>query len=170
MFLRSCLFNAIITVLLLVPALATAADAARPALLLWTPGEPLDISADSMHFESDVAHIVFENNVRLKQSGLDLRCHKLTLDSDGEGGLEGFVAEGALEIERAGLKIKAMRAEYNHAARRLILSGSPQVGRGADLLRGERISIDFASGAITVEKAQARVNIRQAGKSEKAHD
>ncbi len=132
---------------------------AAPTLMLWTPGEPLDISAGSMRFESESSRIVFETDVKLTQRGLDLHCSRLTLDSDAQGSLKGFIAEGALKIRRAGLEISAMRAEYDHAARRLVLSGSPEVKRAADLVRGERITIDFASGSVTIEKAQARVNV-----------
>jgi len=154
-----------------IPTLLQAEEpAAASGMLLWTPGEPLDISAESMRFEADSSRIVFETQVKLTQSGLNLSCHKLTLDSDKNGSLSGFIAEGALQIERAGLKITAMRAEYDHSSRRLTLSGSPAVERNADKVCGERIIIDFASGTVTVEKAQARVNLKNTENKDSANE
>jgi lipopolysaccharide export system protein LptA len=74
------------------------------------------------------------------------------------------VAEGNIKIfkvdEESGEKIKAFgdRVEFDNKARTVVLEGNARLWRGADLVRGKKITYELDSGWIKADRVAGEVH------------
>lgn len=131
--------------------------AALLAAALLTPATaPLDIRADRLELDRKAGTARFTGGVEVAQGRLTLRCGALVATyTDGE--VATLVAEGGVEVRGEDWVARAAEARYDRREGRLVLTGEPRIERGADVLRGERVSIWPDDERLVVEQARGRV-------------
>jgi lipopolysaccharide transport protein LptA len=123
---------------------------------------PLEIEAARMEFDRKGGVARFEGEVRARQADLELRCARLTATYSKAGEVLTLQIEGGLTVTfdpQAGLTARAERATLDRTTGEMALSGSPEVVRGKDRLRGERIVLFTATGRVVVEGARGVVHL-----------
>ena len=127
---------------------------------------PLDIKADRMELDQPRGTVVFEGAVRAAQPGFVLRCVRLRARIGEDGALSSLVAEGPLEVTVGEYVARAGRATYDPETGVLELTGEPEVLRGVDRLRGERVRVWPDAGRVVVEQARGTVSAPALGRFE----
>jgi lipopolysaccharide export system protein LptA len=123
---------------------------------------PIEVEAARMEFDRKAGVARFEGEVRVRQADLELRCARLTATYSKAGEVRFLEIEGGLMVTldaQAGLTARAARATLDRETGELKLSGEPEVVRGKDRLRGERITLFTETGRIVVEGARGVVHL-----------
>ncbi|MEM9626400.1 MAG: lipopolysaccharide transport periplasmic protein LptA [Pseudomonadota bacterium] len=118
---------------------------------------PIEISADSLEVAQEEQVATFAGNVDAVQGDLVLSADKLEVHYEGKSGGVGIAAGsgGAIRrIDAEGRVIIASPEEtaegdqgtYDVLARTVTLEGKVVLTRGANVIRGERLEMDLASG------------------------
>lgn len=141
--------------------IALALTAMCAATLLPTPagGEPvpLDIRAEQLDFDRKAGVARFVGDVQARQGDFELRCARLVATYAADGQIETVTIEGGLTLTADGLTARAEQATLDRRTGEMLLTGHPELARGADRLAGDRIRFWPESGRVVVEKARGRV-------------
>jgi lipopolysaccharide transport protein LptA len=135
-------------------------------------GPAADDSKQPVHFESKGLRALKEKgtaeliqDVVVTQGTLRLEADqaKIYYDDDVKDVVR-VVAEGNIKIfkvdEESGEKIKAFgdRVEFDNKARTVVLEGNARLWRGADLVRGKKITYELDSGWIKADRVAGEVH------------
>ncbi|SDU08968.1 lipopolysaccharide export system protein LptA [Verrucomicrobium sp. GAS474] len=137
-----------------------------PAVSQTAP-EETTVNADSCRFDMGQKQAVFTTNVSVTSKGFSLKTKELTVFfSKSPGGkVERMLARGDVDIVSDGRAAKAAQAEYIAEDDRLILTGSPQVTQGKDVITGTTITLYRGSNRMEVEGRSRLVIGQDFGKS-----
>ncbi len=142
---------------LALPAAAAADDPGGAAGA--SPLETVRIDAKTMRVVADEQRAIFRGAVTVRRGADRLTCQTLTVRYDTEGAVESFVAEGKVHMQRAERHLRAERAELDNRRNLLTLTGDPVMEEGPNVVHGEVIRYDLASGEVEVVQVRARVEI-----------
>ena len=120
---------------------------------------PLDIRADRLELDHKSNLAQFEGGVEARRGDLVLRCAKLSVHYDNEGGLRSLTADGSVELEADGLAARAGRANWDASTGAVVLTDGPSVRHGPHQLTGRRIRIWPDSGRIVVDDARGHIRL-----------
>ncbi len=122
-------------------------------LLAWAPGdtinagdagdfqlERLTITADTMYADRKKQVVRFEGNVVAEQKDFTMHAAKLLIYYKEEE-IKEIVAMGDVVIRQPGRVATSRKAVYNRIERSIVLTGSPKVEQGKDVVTGEKITI-----------------------------
>lgn len=135
-------------------------------------GPAADDSKQPVHFESKGLRALKEKgtaeliqDVVVTQGTLRLEADKAKIYYDDDvKDVVRVVAEGNIKIfkvdEESGEKIKAFgdRVEFDNKARIVVLEGNARLWRGADLVRGKKITYELDSGWIKADRVAGEVH------------
>jgi lipopolysaccharide export system protein LptA len=135
-------------------------------------GPAADDSKQPVHFESKGLRALKEKgtaeliqDVVVTQGTLRLEADKAKIYYDDDvKDVVRVVAEGNIKIfkvdEESGEKIKAFgdRVEFDNKARTVVLEGNARLWRGADLVRGKKITYELDSGWIKADRVAGEVH------------
>lgn len=140
--------------LLLVACLAGAAEV---PLSSWKTGsEPLQIDARSMDLKGQENVVVFQGEVAARQGELTLHADRVQVAADPKTReLRTVEATGNVRLRKGEIVASGDRAEYDAVKGVAVLTGSPKVWRGKDVVSGERITLHLAEDRSVVEGAKA---------------
>jgi lipopolysaccharide export system protein LptA len=119
--------------------------------------QPIEISADSLEVEQDKQVATFAGNVDAVQGDLVLSARALRVYYEGKGGTVGLAAGSSStisKIEASGDVLLSSPEEtaegdlgiYDVPAQLITLEGSVVLTRGDNVLHGERLELDLATG------------------------
>ena len=133
-------------------------------------GEETSVNADSCRFDMAQKQAVFTSNVVVVSKGFSLKARELTVffGKAPNGKVERMLARGDVDIVSDGRNAKATQAEYIAEDDRLILTGSPQVTQGKDLITGTTITLYRGSNRMEVEGRSRLVIGQDFGKGSSA--
>ncbi|MEO0499868.1 MAG: LptA/OstA family protein, partial [Pseudomonadota bacterium] len=95
-------------------------------------------------------------NVAVKQGNLDLDASRVRVFYDTVGGdvqVDRLDADGDVRIATPAENARSARAIYDVDSAQITMLGGVVLERGTDVLRGERLMIDLASGRSTFDAA-----------------
>lgn len=130
--------------------------AARFRVESFDSDAPIEIHADAAEIQAEGAtrKIVFQGSVSVRQDNVSIRSERLEADyADGGTEPSRLLARGAVHVVQAERSARCDRAEYLRADQSLSCRGHAELIQGCDVVRGERIVLDFAGGRARVEGA-----------------
>lgn len=139
---------------------------------LGQKGAASEDSKQPIHFESNGLRALKEKgtaelleNVVVTQGTLRLEADKAKIFYDDDiKDVVRVIAEGNVKIfkidEESGEKIKAYgdRVEFDNKARTVVLDGNARLWRGADLVRGKKISYELDTGWVKADRVAGEVH------------
>jgi len=115
--------------------------------------QELTVRSDSMTIEELKGEIRFEGNVILNYQEAVLSCDKLVLltEDPSPSGVKTGVAEGNVVITHLGDRAQADHARFDVASGEVVLTGSPQLTREANIINASKITYFMNSGIANFE-------------------
>lgn len=122
----------------------------------------IEITADSMEVEQERQVATFKGAVDAKQGELRLRADVLVVHyrdkDDGSGKTISLIeADGNVFVSSPDETAQGSRGTYDVAARTISLEGPVTLTRGENVVQGERLELDLASGVSRVVGGGGRV-------------
>ncbi len=116
---------------------------------------PIEITADSMEVEQERQVATFTGTVDATQGDLRLRADVLVVHyrdkDDGSGKTISLIeADGNVFVSSPDETAQGSRGTYDIGARTISLEGPVTLTRGANVVQGERLELDLASGVSRV--------------------
>ena len=129
--------------------------AAAPA---GAPDGPVDFRGDRLDARRDEGIVRLEGNVVVKHQDGVLEADRMVLHYGADGKtVERIVATGNVRYAEPNRRARATDAVYQPAVRRLVLTGSPRIWEGNDMLAGSRIELLRDPDRLIVDEARASV-------------
>jgi lipopolysaccharide export system protein LptA len=128
--------------------------------------QPIDITADRLDVDQNSQLATFSGNVRAVQADITLRTQTLKVYYDKVGKndpatstngaasrsvIRRLEASGGVVIQAPGENARGQRGTYDVVNRVAHLSGDVVLTRGQNVVRGDRLTIDFDSGQSRME-------------------
>ena len=139
--------------------------------------QPIEISADSLEVAQEEQVATFAGNVDAVQGDLVLSADSLMVHYEGRGDTVGLAADtgGTINrIEASGDVILSSPEEtaegdvgvYDVPARLITLNGNVVLTRGENVIRGEQLELDLATGKSRMIGTTASANADETGKTD----
>ncbi len=97
------------------------------------------ITSDKLVFDYDDGYALFDGNVVVKDVDLQLTCGKLKVRFEETGKVSWLEAETAVTIQQDDKRATADKVVHDVESGEFVLTGSPKVYRGTDMLQGDTI-------------------------------
>lgn len=141
--LSSQLLNFVFLILLFLPSLLFATEGSK---------QPINITSDSMEAETKANKVTFRGNVVARQKDMTITSNELTATYTDDGKeLREVVATGNVRITQQDKIAVADSALFLNTERKIVLTGSPKVWQGKDIVSGEKIIYFLDEDRTTVE-------------------
>jgi lipopolysaccharide export system protein LptA len=120
-----------------------------------------EVTASRLKVDHEKRRAEFEGNVKAVYGALTLRCDKMSLTYDEEGGVASLTASGKVVVTRGDTRATAKTATLETGTGLLILEGDPVLVRGDNRLEGKRIRVYLKSGQLDIEEARGTFHLNQ---------
>lgn len=107
---------------------------------LESDNEVTVVTSERLTYDAHKRYALFENNVVVTDPQLQLTSDKLTLRFDENGQARAIEAEGHVKIKQGDKDAVSGQAAYDVATGKIVLTESPRVMRGKDMLQGDTIT------------------------------
>ncbi|NWF93401.1 MAG: lipopolysaccharide transport periplasmic protein LptA [Syntrophaceae bacterium] len=115
-------------------------------------GEPIDITSDRVETYSRENLIIFKGNVVARQKDMVIYADSLeAVIFEGGKGVEKVIAGGNVKIQQGTRVAHCQRAVFYNIDQRVVLTGSPQVIEGENMVSGDEIVFHVAQNRIEVK-------------------
>lgn len=142
-------------------------------------GGPIDVRAERAQFIDREAKVIYSGSVVAKQGLSELRADTITIEFQrtepaGEGGVgsgigdaEKIIATGNVLYLTPAERARGNRAVYDYKTDTITMTGDVVVTRGEDVLTGQTLIIEVATGKSTMQGGRVRtvINPRSSGTS-----
>lgn len=114
---------------------------------------PVEVSADSLSVNQSNGTAKFTGNVVIGQGEMRLSAGEVTVvyGSGGQNRIASLKASGGVTLVNGPDAAEAQAAEYDVTAGVVVLTGDVVLTQGQNVLRGDRMRVDLASGAASVD-------------------
>ncbi|MFQ5957943.1 MAG: lipopolysaccharide transport periplasmic protein LptA [Alphaproteobacteria bacterium] len=120
---------------------------------------PIEISADSLEVQQDLRKAVFRGNVDAVQGELKLRADQLTVHyrsgEDGENSVSRIEADGNVFLSSPAEMAQGDWGVYDVDADMVELTGSVVLTRGENVIKGNHLTLNLATGRSRMESGAA---------------
>lgn len=121
--------------------LCAAGALAAPAVRTDRSNLPITVKSDELSADNRGKVAVFSGKVVARQGDVTIFADKLTVRyGDEKGSVERIEASGNVRIVQQNRTGSADHAVYENSAGRIILTGSPRVSQGGDMISGKSIT------------------------------
>lgn len=146
----------LIAALLTLAAAPAAAQAlGSSALKNHDSNAPIDIDAERIEVLDLERQAVFSGDVKVRQASMKLDAARMRVFYERAGGgnlsVQRLDADGGLRLESPSETATSRFGIYDVGKRTLTMIGGVVLNRGESVLRGERLTIDLASGRSTLD-------------------
>jgi len=129
------------------------------------PGLPISVAADQSEFQKLQSRVLLTGSVTIEQGVLTLFADRVTInyqsgdtrDMGTQGTISSLLAEGTVKVECEGDRAHGRKALYDVANKDITLTGDVLLVRGDNVLKGEKLTIDLATGNTAIEGGAALV-------------
>lgn len=137
--------------------LAQTTSGVEKPLSSWKTGsEPLQIDARSMDLRGSDNVVVFQGDVVARQGVLTLHADRVEVTADPKSReIRSVRANGRVRLNKDEVVASGEQADYDATKGVAVLTGSPKVWRGKDVVTGDRITLYLAEDRSVVEGAKA---------------
>ncbi|KPP89129.1 MAG: lipopolysaccharide export system chaperone component LptA [Rhodobacteraceae bacterium HLUCCA08] len=116
------------------------------------PGDPVEVSADSLSVDQDTGLAVFTGNVVVGQGDLRLSAGQVTVRYDeATGDITTLDISGGVTFVTATEEAEADSATYDISGGVLVLTGNVLLSQGASATSADRMRVDLESGAAQMD-------------------
>ena len=132
-------------------AVAAEADPARAEIGAgYDSSLPIEITADSLEVQQDAQIAVFRGNVDAVQGDFNLRADQLIVhyrtNSENQNSIHLIEADGNVFLSSPTEMAQGEKGVYDIDADTVVLTGSVVLIRGDNVIRGDRLEMDLATG------------------------
>ena len=125
------------------------------------PTLPIEITADSLEVKQNESLAVFRGNVDAIQGTIRLRANEILVrygsDQVGTSNISRLDATGHVRFSTAEETANGDTGFYDVAQQFVVLTGTVILTRGENVVRGERLTLNLATGESKVEGSTTRV-------------
>lgn len=109
---------------------------------------PVEVTADSLQVDQKTGLATFSGNVLIGQGGMRLSADRVTVTyAQGNAQkISALKAEGNVTLASGTDAAEAHAADYNVASGNVVLTGDVLLTQGANVLAGEKVTVNLASG------------------------
>ena len=141
-------------------ALALAAPAALPAMAQTTFGgmradvsAPVEVAADNLTVNQSDGSALFAGNVVIGQGEMRLSADEVSVQyaTGDQQRISSLTATGNVTLVSGPDAAEAQQAVYDVEAGTVLLTGDVLLSQGQNVLSGERMTVDLATGAAQVQ-------------------
>ena len=126
---------------------------------------PIEISADALEVQRDAGVAIFRGSVDAVQGEMSLRADQLTVKyskgAEGPNAISLIDAEGNVFLSTPTEMAQGDRGVYDVEANTLELVGTVVLTRGENIVRGNRLTLNLATGKSKMESGTARTGERE---------
>jgi len=125
---------------------------------------PINITSDQLEVHANDNVIIFTGSVMARQGDISIYSDHMSVyyrETENEGfsrknqsQVDKIVAEGHVKIVKEGWIAIAQRAIFFSKDQKVELTGNPRVWQGKNLVKGDRITLDFRENKSTVERGK----------------
>lgn len=114
---------------------------------------PVEVAADSLSVQQESGHAVFTGNVVIGQGEMRLSAQEVTVEyADAEQSrIKSLRAKGNVTLVSGEDAAEAAEASYDVEAGKVTLLGDVVMTRGENVLTGNRMQVDLATGTAQVD-------------------
>jgi len=126
---------------------------------------PVEVAADNLAVNQSDGSAVFTGNVVIGQGEMRLSAQKVTViyAEGGQNRIRSLQAEGEVTLVSGPDAAEAQAADYDVESGLVTLTGQVMLTQGANVLTGDRVTVDLASGTA---RADGRVrSVLQPGRN-----
>ena len=123
------------------PAVAAVNVQEKTATDLSVSSNTTVITSDQLAFDYEARRGLFEKNVKVRNSSINMDADKIVILFSDENTLTNMVATGSVRITQTDRVATCATAVCSVVEGRMVLSGSPEIKRGEEVIRGEVITI-----------------------------
>lgn len=148
----------------LLPYQVKAQSERNPNLSRGNENVPMNITSDQLEVHTNDNVIIFTGSVMARQGDISIYSDHMSVyyKEIGKGGLsrenqsqvDKIVAEGHVKIIKEDWIAIGQRAVFFSKDQRVELTGNPRVWQGKNLVKGDRITLDFKENKSTVERGK----------------
>ena len=126
---------------------------------------PIEITADTLEVQQNPGVAIFRGNVDAVQGEMNLRADLLTVHyrkgEDGKNAISLIEAEGNVFLSSPSEMAQGEKGVYNIDASTIELNGAVVLTRGENVIRGNRLVLNLATGQSKMESGVARTGKRE---------
>lgn len=114
---------------------------------------PVEVAADALSVDQSTGRATFSGQVEISQGDMRLSAASVTVDYAGDDHrrIRALEAEGGVTLVSGPDAAEAARASYDVEAGRITLTGDVLITQGANVLTGQTVVVDLATGSAQVE-------------------
>ncbi|UCD70653.1 MAG: hypothetical protein JSW70_06510 [Syntrophobacterales bacterium] len=135
---------------------------------LGESSQPIRIKSDGLEWDYKGYVVTFKGNVIANQEDVTLYSDRLVMHLDGATSeVRQIVAERAVRIVQSDWRATAEKAVFHNAEKKIVLTGSPVVRQGNNVVMGEKITILIDRDWVEVEGADVTISpeeVKERGK------
>lgn len=126
----------------------------------FSSDQPIEVTADRLEGNQQLGHANFFGHVVAKQGDVTIHAEEMTIYAPpATNEIEKIVARHAVRIVQGERVATAEQAVYHKGAGTVVLTGSPQVHQGQDLIKGDEITVFLMEErSVVTGKEGGRVN------------
>ncbi len=126
---------------------------------------PVEVAADALSVDQSTGRATFSGNVEISQGDMRLSATTVTVDYAGDDRrrIRALEAEGGVTLVSGPDAAEAGHARYDVEAGRVTLTGDVLVTQGSNVLTGQTMTVDLATGSAQVE-GRVRSILQPAGR------
>ena len=140
-----------------------------------SPGDPIEVEADSLDIDDTARIATFRGDVMTTQGDVTMRSSEIRASYTGSarlaetGGSSATAADGGSQISRIdatgkvvvamadGRKVTGNTARYDAKTNSVAVSGDVELSQAGTVVRGNRLVIDMASGKATIDTSSPKL-------------
>lgn len=111
-------------------------------------GQPVEVTAEALSVDQKTGKAVFSGNVLIGQGKMRLSADRVTVTyaQGDQRKISALRAEGNVTLVSGEDAAEAQAADYNVAAGNVVLTGDVLLTQGGNVLAGEKVTVDLATG------------------------
>ncbi|MEL6978075.1 MAG: LptA/OstA family protein [Pseudomonadota bacterium] len=132
--------------------------------------QPVEVAADALEVRNADQKAIFSGNVRVRQGEVAMKAEWLEVTYAGRGGaanaasgggaIDRLRARGNVIITNGAEMAKSREADYDVAAAEISLAGDVLLVQGQNVIKGDRLKIDLATGTARMVSEGDRVKVQ----------
>lgn len=142
-----------LSIALLCAALPAAAQNTGFGAMTADTSAPVEVAADQLAVDQGDGSAVFSGHVVIGQGEMRLSADKVTVEyaAGSQSRISRLHAEGNVTLVSGADAAEAGEAVYDVAAGEVVLTGDVVLAQGKNVLTGDRMTVDLASGTARVD-------------------
>lgn len=126
-----------------------------------TTDQQIVIDADRLVLDADRRVATWEGHVKAKKATTTLVAPALLARYDDKGTITRVEARGGVEVRDKDRWARGARADYDAAAGRLVVTGSPEARQGNNHITGRSVTFVSGSDTLEVEDAKSVIDVKE---------